>query len=238
MFKPSWFSYALSGVLALVASWALSGCYFGNRTVNQPVQGDGVTGYYETQPQSLQYCASAPSEKCVSAPTNQIPSDYTSIFTNPVLLELQDAASGQAGIFPYPTPTNASGIGVTIGANQTFGTNQTASGTLWDDPACTREDDQLVDGSFTKTNGPWTSNTPEIAKSGRIQLTLAYTITLSGTCTASLQAMANCYNDSTQCGSHSQSDVQSLFGPYIAAGAMAATDIPNLTALAYEMSYQ
>lgn len=236
--KPSWFSYALSGALALLASWALSGCYFGNRTVNQPATGDSVSGYYETQPQTLQYFASAPAEKRVDVATNQIPTDYSSIFTNPVLFEIQDSASGAAGIFPYPTSSNSYGIGVTLGNAQAFGTNQSAAGTLWDDPACTREDEEGIDGSYKKSSGPWTSNTPEIIKSGRVQFTLDYTISFIGSCAASLQAMANCYNDATQCGSHSQSDVQSLFEPFITAGAMAATDIPNLTDLGYEMSYQ
>ncbi len=225
--KPSWLSYALSGALAIMASWVLSGCYFGNRTVNQPVQGDGVTGTYATLPQTLQYCASVASssnEKCVYVSTSQIPADYTSIFTNPVALELANASTGDAWILPYPTPPNSNGIEVTVGSNQTFSSPPaSATNTLWDDPACSREDNEGVEGSFG---------------SGRVEFTLTYTIEFTGNCAASLQAMANCYNDATQCGTHSQSDAQSLFEPFIDATAMSASDIPNLTGLAYEMVYQ
>jgi hypothetical protein len=237
--KPSWFSYALSGVLAIVASWALSGCYFGNKTVNQPVSTDGVTGFYETQPQTLKLCAATPGEICPSAPTNLIPAFISNILTNPVALELQDPSTRKAGLFPYNGGAGAQGFGVIAGPNKTL-TPDPASGsqTLWDDPACTEQLDLSIEGSYTLTNGPWTSNTPNIPKSGRIQMTVTYTIGVAGSCTVSLQAMADCYADSTKCGSHSQSEVQTLFGPFISAAAMAATDISKVQSLAYEITYQ
>jgi hypothetical protein len=231
--KPSWISYALSGALALVASWALTGCYFGNRTVNQQAASDGVSGYYETAPQSLQFCATT----CQNVATNQIPTDYSSIMTNPVGLQLQNASTGDAILFPYTG--GQYGIAVTASTNGTVTTNQSSSPVqLWDDPACTSEQDEVIEGQFKISGGPFTSSPPGIPISGHLALTITYTTTFSGNCTASLTSMADCYADSTQCGSHNQSDVQALFEPYINAGALTAAGIVNLSTLAFEISYQ
>jgi hypothetical protein len=236
--RPSWFSYALSGVLAIVASWALSGCYFGNKTVNQPVQSDGVSGYYETQPQTLTLFASTPGEKQASVPVNQVPAMYSQFLTNPVILALSDPATGDAGIFPYPQ-TDGHGLAVTASTDGSLSFNPSPiSTTLWDDPACTQEATELLTGTFTKTNGPWTSNTPTIPKTGRITLDITYTISIVGNCSVSLQAMADCYADQTKCGTHSQSDVAALFGPFISAAVMTSADISKVTGVAYEMTYK
>jgi hypothetical protein len=236
LLKPSWLSYTLTGALAILASWALTGCRFGNHQVDQAQQTDGVSGYYETQPQSMKYCATTASETCQNVGTNMIPADFTSILTNPVALKLQDASTGQAVLFSAFGGTT--GIAIFANTDQSLSVVGTANAQLWDDPACTRTDQQLIEGAYTKTSGPWTSNTPTIPKSGRINLTITYTITLNGTCTTSLQAIAACYGDATKCGTHEQSETQDLFGGYISAGSMTAADIPNTTALAYEIVYQ
>src|SRR5688572_408828 len=93
MFSPSWLSYLFTGVMTVVASWAMSGCRFGNQTVEQPQQTDPASGIYETQPQSLVYCAE---DSCANAATNLIPVDFTEILTNPVVLRVTNPADGRA----------------------------------------------------------------------------------------------------------------------------------------------
>src|SRR4051812_22744816 len=79
LLRPNWFHYALTGVIAVMASWALTGCRFGNHEESQAQTTDGITGYYETQPQTMKYCASVPNESCQDVATNQIPQDFLDI---------------------------------------------------------------------------------------------------------------------------------------------------------------
>src|SRR5947209_8020645 len=92
-------TYVVCGAVAFFLSWALSGCRFGNNVVPQ-AQNDTITGYYETQAQSLSFCAAKGStETCKAVNTSQTPSFISSTMTNPVGLFLADAASGYAILF-------------------------------------------------------------------------------------------------------------------------------------------
>jgi hypothetical protein len=76
-----------------------------------------------------------------------------------------------------------------------------------------------------------------------IQIQEEYTAAVGSDCKASLQAIAACYNDSTQCASGSQNwtydSVHSYFDPYIKVSkVITSQDIPNLFKIGYEVSYQ
>jgi hypothetical protein len=236
LFKPSWLSYLTMGTLAVVASWALSGCRFGNREVDQAQSSDGVTGYYETQPQTMNYCAAIPAETCKSVSTNQIPADFSSILTNPVALLLQDASTGKSILFPPSDGTY--GIPIFANTDQTLSVLRSSSpSTTWDDSACTRTDEELIQGAFARNNGPFTSGS-KLPLSGRISLDITYTITFAGSCGPSMQAMADCYADASKCGTHQQSEASTLFAPYVNAGSLGTADLSKVTTLGYEISYQ
>ncbi|HUP57219.1 MAG TPA: hypothetical protein VM598_07180 [Bdellovibrionota bacterium] len=235
MLSPSWLSYLFTGVMTLFASWAMSGCRFGNQTVEAPQVQDLVSGIYETQPQSLVYCAN--DNNCANTPTNLIPAEFTEILTNPVVLRVTDPAAGRAILF---SPFGGEyGIPIFVNPDQTLSVLRTSGRTtVWNDPACTRQDQELIEGRYTKTSGPWTSNTPELTKDGRIEMTITYVTSFDGDCAASIQAVAACYADSAQCGTHDAESVRALYAPFVNSGAITAAEISTTTTLAYEISYQ
>ncbi len=237
-----WVSYFWSGAIAIILSFAISGaltsCYFGNREVNQTSSNpDTISGLYNTQPQTLQFCATVNgTTNCKSAsPTSQVPAEVSQEMTNPVAVLMQDLSTGLA-VFSDPTNTGSlPTLPVTVNSNQSLAYNeQTSPAQVWNDPSCTSTESLQENGSLS--GGPG---------SGRVAVTIQIVTTFDGTCGPTLQSIYNCYQDSTQCGGTStstnqqtQSQWQTMFNPYIQTAAMTATDIPNVANIAYEVTYQ
>lgn len=246
------FGRLLGGTLAVILCWGvmatqLTGCRFGNYT-SAPQQPDPVTGFYGANPQSLQFCATGTATQCAQASPSQIPSFISAEITNPVALIVQDASTGDAVLTNY-AGTGQTALPITVGSDDVTLSYTTSSSpvTLWNNPNCTtttylEENGTIVPGPGQPVPGS-TSNT-----AGSLTLSVQVTQTFdgpNGSCAPELQAMSNCYQDVTQCGGADsgtnqqlQATVQGIFSTYIQAGVMAASDIPNMANVAYEVHYQ
>jgi hypothetical protein len=241
-------NYIMSGLVAIVLSGALmsmSGCRFGNRVENADPVTDEITGYYETQAQSLQFCVTTNNNGtvCQSAPANQTPATVSSVMTDPVGLALQDESTGYSYLVANANSSNNSAIPIYAdkSGEVSFVGNTTAD-TLFQDDQCTGQLFIEEEGSFKRVN-PYSFQ--GFTTYGRLSVNISMITEVRGTCAASLQAMQNCYNDVNQCGmstlaenASEQAYVQGVFGPYIQAGVMTSADILNVTDLAYEVLYQ
>jgi hypothetical protein len=228
--------------MALMVSWALGGCRFGNH-VETPPDPDQISGYYATSPQSLTFCASHGTTSCAPAAPNLVPDTLADAMSNPVALILQDLESGSA----YLASTAGTGAALPVFASPdgvlSF-LGSTGKETLWRDPACTTQLFIEEDGTWTKSANAGTSASGK-PLSGRVQLRIQIIRTIDGTCGPTLQEIADCYANASLCGgadatenAELQAAVQYLFNDYIQSGTMASTDIPNVSALAYEVSYE
>ncbi|MGZ3688748.1 MAG: hypothetical protein ACXVBW_10635, partial [Bdellovibrionota bacterium] len=81
--------------------------------------------------------------------------------------------------------------------------------------------------------------------SGRVSLAITVTTVFDGNCTASLQAIAACYQSggSSCLGSvnpalGTQSDVIGMFGPFFQNGLVTASTLPTFSEIAYSLTYQ
>lgn len=244
--RTNWLFYFGSAVVTIIVSWVfssgLTGCRLGNH-VEQLSQTDKVSGYYETQPQTLKFCATHGSVDCKPATTNKIPGLLSQIFSNPVALILQNPSTGRAA-FTRPKG-DGSALPVYLGSDGRLSyLVSTSPQIIWKDRACTGQLFLAESGKILKDTGPYTSGT-SLPLSGRIQLQVQVINSFDGNCGPTLTALYRCYLSASQCGGTSpgenqqqQQEVQDLFGPYIDAGAMAPADIPNTSYLAYEVFYQ
>lgn len=240
-------TFATLASLAWAMATVLTGCRFGNYTSPSPTP-DATTGFYDANPQSLQFCGNGTASTCVQASTSQIPSFITAEITNPVALIVQDASTGDAIL------TDASGQGQTSlpiwvsSDNVTlYYANSSSPTTLWNDPTCTTTTYLQENGTIVPGAGhPIAGGTGQTVGSITLKVQVIQTFDgTNGSCGPELQAMSNCYQNVTQCGGADagtnqqlQAQVQSIFSAFIGAGAMAASDIPNMTNVSYEVLYQ
>lgn len=101
-----------------------------------------------------------------------------------------------------------------------------------------------VDGSVNKDAGPLTTGAGYDIR-GRIGLHVIAQDTFTGSCTASLQAAAACLGSLTQCNGgpagsaqNNQDYVRSIFGVHLDAHLIQASDLPNLTSVVHEITYE
>ena len=240
----TWTGYFLSGALAVVLSWAMTGCRFGNKVErSETAVDDGFTGYYQTRPQSLRFCVTDETDtQCASAQTNLVPPTVSNVVSNPVALLLEEGGGGNALLFdPYG---NGSALPVFVdtatGALSYIG--YTAEEILWEDAACTttlyvEEEGQSVQDFLGDILG--------LPVRGRISLNVSIFSTYDGDCTADLNVISDCYQDSKDCGGADDEEnsmlqlvVQQVFSPYIDAGVLTPGTIPEILSLGYEVSYE
>ena len=154
-----------------------------------------------------------------------------------------------AEIFNPLSNTNEITIPFTYGSTSFDVTGELSSGTLWDSSSCTLTELLEIQGAFQGLGT--TASTIDIdgydlPLTGRLPMTIQVEYRIEGTtCSTSLQEMYSCYQNVSNCMGSSASDqstnqqtVINLFDPFIQAGAMGASDIPNVTDLAQEMQYQ
>ncbi|MGZ3698156.1 MAG: hypothetical protein ACXWP5_08475, partial [Bdellovibrionota bacterium] len=215
----------ITTALPAIALLALTSCLrFGNGETDQPVT-DTVTGYYETSPQTLSFCASiyGVKETCVDVSAyTSVPTEISGIFSNPVGMFLDNPDTGATYFF---NPTSKFSLGpVEVDPDKSITLSSGLDyATLWNDKACTMKRDISIDGAYTNS-GPFTSGST-LRLSGRVSLAITVTTVFDGNCTASLQAIAACYQSggSSCLGSvnpalGTQSDVIGMFGPFFQNG--------------------
>ncbi len=234
---------------AALIGLSLSGCRVGNHVEpsSQAVaqsNPDKISGYYETQPQHLNYCATVAGQvTCSETTVNNIPAEIAKVMTNPVILVMSDLNSGAAEI--VDTKTNRSYLPVTALEDGTLSMIGMGNpGSFFGSTECFSQLFVKEVGSFNKNQGSGRMfGDHEI--SGRIQLSIKIVETLQGNCTDWLTALRDCYADETKCGgktpaedADTQNQIQSIFGPYIDAQALTIDQIPDLSVMTYEVVYE
>lgn len=242
------FSIALVSTVIVVTLFT-GGCRIGNySSKSSSAETDTVTGYYDANPMSLQFCAAVSTTNCVSASTTQIPAFISDNITNPLALILQDEATGEALMTAAVGGQTA--IPIWVGADNTelFYANNTSPQILWFDPNCTTRLYLEEEGSIVRSAGHHVEGTNSGQTVGSLTLSVQVIRSfegVNGACQTELQAMSACYQDINQCGGSTGADnqarqewVQDLFETYIQAGAMTASDIAQVTGIGYEVHYQ
>lgn len=242
VFAPGWTSYLLSGTVAILLSWMLSGCRFGNNVVT-PENPDPITGYYQTQPQSLQFCVTFTSSatECRNVSTNQVPSLISQVLTQPVALQVTDPNHGEALFFdPFGNGT-ALPISIDLSNLELSYLGYGNPTPLWSDENCTSQLFIESEGAITKTDPTEVSG---LTTKGRIGLSIEVFEIYQGSCTNDLLEIEDCYSDANQCNGSTSSEnaalqesVQNYFNPYIESGAMSSDDISDVSSLGYSVNY-
>jgi hypothetical protein len=235
-----------AALLPMLAAWTalslMTGCRLGNRTV-APEDPDKITGYYETAPSSLKFCAtSAGVTTCKEASTTLTPSLISVEMTNPTILAMQDLESGYAAIVSPSNTKAALPIYVTNGKLAFDGSSGAVM--LWTDPACTS-------ATYLESTGAIVAAPPKPVEGsvrttmGRIQLKAQVIETYDGTCGPTLTQLRKCYDNVAECGAGTdaarlalQREVQSMFDPYLKSGVLTPDGIVGLTSVSYVVQYE
>jgi hypothetical protein len=219
----------------------LTSCRFGNR-IEQQENPDKITGFYETALQSVSYCATTGSQVCANVAVSQVPSDFPVVMSNPVILLMTDLSSGSARLFSKED--NGYYLRTKVFPDDKLSYSSVGGpGTFWEDPSCYNRIYDVQEGSFTRSTGQKSAD--GFPLSGTLEIKFTHNATIEGSCGPTLQLISECYSDMTKCGGASMTEnqliqeaFQNFLNPYIQSGAMTASDIPNLTALGYEVTYQ
>jgi len=237
-----------AGLGALIGAAALlAGCLRLGNNVVQSENPDKVTGYYESQAQTLELCSqNSPTTQtmCSKVATNLVPSMIGSVMTNPLALIVKDLSTGKAYFVGLNDSQPALPVYVDTKDLSLSFIGSTGSEVLWTDETCTTKLYIEEQGTVVQGKGPFTSGS-KLSLSGRVNLEVDVIRVFEGTCSDSLTKMAKCYEQLKNCGGATDAEntanqawVQSLFDAYIQAGTMTLGDIPTVTRTAYHVSYQ
>jgi hypothetical protein len=224
----------------------LPGCRLGNRVeiVEDP---DKTSGYYLLQPEKLRFCSTVDNTDCKESPISSVPRFVGQVLTDPVALIMTDLASGAAAL-TSPTGDGRTSLPIQVlKDNSLYLSSMTRPEILWRDEKCTSRLYVEMTGKITaETSALVTLSTgKKVQPKGRILLKLTLVEAFEGDCESTLQELRNCYLDVNQCGEGSssanqtaQNSVKALFNPYIEAKVLTDSEIPTLSNLAYEVSYE
>jgi len=232
-------------ILAITGS-TMTACRVGNNVTQAPAapNPDTISGYYETQPQTLHFCVTINGEsQCKPAAINLIPSALTSVFTDPVILLMDNLNTGSANFVDSDTATNALPIGVD-GTKLSLAGKGSSPSSFFGSQKCYSQLYVSEEGSFDQSQiSSRTINGHPM--SGRIQLDVQVIESIEGDCVGLLQSAGACALDALQCGGATTAENNSIqeevlyrFKPYLDSGAMTVNDIANVSMLAYEVTYQ
>lgn len=232
---------AIPLALALLST---SSCRFGNR-VEVGQDPDTYSGYYETQAQTLAFCAvKGPSSDtvCASQATNLVPAEIATVFTNPLAFIAKDLQAGD-GYFVGLSAGNPS-LQIFFNPDRTLSfVGSSSPAVAWIDPVCTTRIYLEEEGSLTQA-GPYSSGA-SVKLSGRLNLTLSFIRSFDGDCAPTLKSMYDCYLQTNQCPGSSTAEQEEwrdqarfYFDDTIRSGAMVSADIQAVSRLGYEVVYQ
>ena len=243
--RPGFGSYFIAGLVSILASYFLTGCRFGNH-VEQLVVED-PTGFYQTTPRRLSYCAKTPRENCGAATSvTPVPDSWDLVVTDPTYLYMSKADS-KVGVLVNKDDLNAkSPRGVLLGllGSGRF-TYDDISGKIQNvttDGACKSHMSFHGTGTALKAPVPAINNVP-IA--GSLQFNVQGITSFIGNCSPFFDDVRSCYGDASKCGEATvelnqkvQDNLIGIFGPYISNHALEIADFPFLTELSYSLSYE
>lgn len=228
---------------ALCVPLLLSSCRFGNHVEQAPVSVDSVSGYYSTSIQGVKLHVDANTLRHADGDLNKVPGGWANILPDPTALIVTNRDKNIAYLV-NPNNSNNS-FPVYFNSERKLGiTSNPAASTLWTDPNCQTQVTLSLDGSYSQSSGLGTSASG-LKLSGRIGLNIQMIRTITGDCAATMATLGACYQDAQQCGGSNatenqnwQKSVQTLFNPYIQAGAMTAAEIPSVRGVSYELTYE
>lgn len=255
-----WLSYLLSGTLAMVMSWAFTGCKLGNDETKSDTRLEVQSGVFQTTPTSLSVCRALVGENgswCGKIEPQSgvelsevIPGRAGEIMKNPVGLLIPDLQEG----FAFFIDPNAEGS-VTVNESiptfiATNGEFEASTGTsllpveskrVWRDSSCPYGVYIQNEGSVTMRK---VSDESPYFGTARMNLDLRYVFPESE-CDVALEEMERCYKDPSDCsGASAEEDeanyntVLNLFLYYVGVGLISADDISELQELGYLISYE
>lgn len=247
----SWGHYFLLGMSAVLLSWLVSGCRFGNR-VEFSLKDDGVTGLYGMQAQNAQFCfrsLSSQNTQCVSGPISSIPTGSSNIMTHPLYVQYHSSknpvdliAAGNS------TNPNRPSLQVTLSKSQktvkTSGIISQVTAML--DPLCIGRLELSIDGQWDSDNK---EETPYGKTRGRLSLDyevfMNYSAVDNGDCQSTMTLVHACYLDAQNCGAGDPEENQTWhefwineLALFIDSGAMTVNDIPDLGGYGFRVEYR
>lgn len=243
---PSLGSYLVSGTLAILASWILTGCRFGNH-VERADSVENLTGYYRSQPVRLMFKAvlqpqgGAVETREFAGNTDHLPDNWDIFLTDPSGVAMDPASSqgflmGIVGDKGYKTPiqfTQAGQFNLVTPPQEIRFT---------DSPPCTQVWTLEGAGTLTQTAK---STYKDFPTRGNLSLTTSGDRRYQGDCSNVLGIFQSCLQDLTKCPGSTETDqktwqgfVAGVYGPAILAGGITANDIQAIQELSYTLVYE
>jgi hypothetical protein len=245
----NWMKWVLSGMILVT----VSGCRFGNHVDTGASQDIGASGYYSTRPTSYTVTTTQTTggSHVLNMSVSSVPTIISNYFTDPTTLVMLDAATGRYAVFP-PTSGNPSSYqDIYLAANdKSFGISEEMGWEqAWTDPACQINTSYDISGNLNAlgASDPKTMSTSlgRIPLTGRISLKATYKTSFQGNCTASWQAMADCYQTLSSCPGATAGDqvqaqkvAQSTYDFWVQVGALSLNEIATTNELRFDVSYQ
>jgi hypothetical protein len=252
--SQNWLSYFWCGGIAIILSWALSGCRFGNHEVDPPSTGPF---FYETSLSTIKLCAtiSGGAPQCVTEtnpnflpnisltqganPETGLPS--LGQLPDPVELAISTASATTYGIYDPLTGNPFYPVTYDSQNNISFPEGQASIpifiDTTTDDALCSLTLDLQMNGELT-TTGPFTTNIG-VPLSGRMPLVIdaVFTPVTQGN---GCQQAATCLTTPSACNGNAPSIIASYYQNFLNASGTGVTNgnLANVTSLSYEITYQ
>ena len=234
-FGSSLFHTVLYGSIAIVISWLLSSCRFGNNeeSTSPPETWDG---YYEMKAYALDLTVNLISgAHQTEAATSLIPAETQVLFSNPVIFTF-DAGQNSwfiynpfLGTLSFYVPFNEV-TGVIPEAGLVYGSEFFGSQTCQ-----LRETLLIEDAKVTRTSGGFLAG---VETKGRIRMDYTHVREFDGDCAATLQSAADCYDNELNCPDPESHDfIVALLGLYVDEGLMSSNDFSDLLWVAHKVSY-
>jgi hypothetical protein len=244
--------------VAVFLSWALSGCYIGNKEVDAPFNGPW---FYETQIGNLQLCAAKNGQAANC--TNQINNEYLPQFYIPLAsgISLDFSNLADPVIFSQLDPTTAGAVGASYSVTNSdsgslaFIVNANGSATSPISYDATTQVEVFHDVSNnnaatcvmdTTNAGPYTTYTAN-PLSGRMIFTATITMTPDPVINTDCAQAILCYNDpvdanANNCKGVSFNEVGAIFQDFTATQVLDLSAVngvyPTVNSLSYTIQYQ
>lgn len=249
--RQNWLSYFWAGGIAIILSWALSGCRFGNHEVDPPSTGPF---YYETAVNSIELCANFAdgTQKCMnetnpsflpniglqqgSTPSTGLPDlgqlpDPLEATIDPVTANQYDITDPMSGT-PYFALSYDSQNNIGLSGSLNPGIPiflDTSTG----DSLCNLNLDLEMSGSLT-TSGPFTTNTG-LPLNGRMLLQIALTMTPQG---SGCQTAVSCLTTPGVCDGNAESIVANYYSNFNNSSILGTESLANVASMSYLVNYQ
>jgi len=241
-------NYLIYGGVALILSWVLTGCRFGNQVEekDQNANSDTISGYYKMEPKSYGLCAQlsdTDTPTCAEPSTKTIPQDVNDTFSNPIAILLRDASNGRTQIFnPFVNNPSILEIAFDTSSRKTEGAGESST-YLDSNKECYDYAYLLATGELNDSNSGQVLKNKTIRGSFHFQWVEYHSF--NGSCANILSLIKDCYVNQNNCG-QSSDDANftehtywvNFFKPYIDAQVISVAEIPKLVEFFYQVNYQ